>query len=616
MKPKFMLRSNFSSRKIIYYQVIAFFTIAFLFSNCSKDVVGDSNLAGNNVVIDIEGVVDITNVELQASSSIQSLYQENNNLNNSDRSYYSFDGLNAFTSSEFTSMNENFVQNENQPSGYVTPSKPIIKSATVTPLSANYLYRVVLYDKSTNPSTFVSSTLGTAGSALSIPIEKGKNYDYAVFSFNSTQDPGESNSTLTTTNTIDLLYANGTFSVPGFSGDGENVTIPLKITLAHKLACVSVEVSAANYPGNITALTASLGAANYFQTGTMELRTGNISNLTQSNVSMSMTFATPSASTRIATYYTAGSTAVNPFAVTLNTFSMLSTDATPVARTLSAPQTFTWTTLVPAAGKKFRAIIDFVKLDETKLKIFSVGGAGSGITTNTNSGIYKVLKSSSNFGPSASSIVKTNGLNWVINTTNTATSGALTASAVSAYNLIYISYGYNLTPSDTVTLRDFLAAGKTVIMATESNDDDEVSFINKRMGSISTSTDFSEWNTNNGITTSSTLLNGRFGDGRSKTVGNNSSSGRAILGISSSNKIEILATKSDNSSLVVFCKEKNSKLYWAGDGGFAVHATDYPFLLNANLVPISGSFTTGSPTNVSNSILLMNIITQALIDAQ
>ncbi|MHC8949589.1 hypothetical protein [Sphingobacterium hungaricum] len=585
-------------------------------TSCKKEMQSEELSDGSNVVFTLEGINEDESLDLLASTSkgfSNSLSSSSNQISTNKNNIVNMNGLVA----SFTLQESSNFSTAIDSTKLVSSSKSINKLAAVSILPNTVKYRLILYDKSTNPSTFVSSTLATPGTAIAIPVVKGKNYDWVAFSFNDNSDPGSSSTNIETDNR-DLLHAFGTTGViPGVGGDGTDVSVPIKITLKHKLCKITVEINAANYVGNITALNASLASANYFSKGTLDLKTGTISDISAYTVPQAITF-TPAtaASIKTATYYTAGTTAINPFSVNLNNISILSNSIT---RAMATTQPFTWTTIVPGPSKNYTAKIEFLKLDRSKLKIISAGSSIYGIYNDSRSGLYQALVSTpNNFGPDG--IVATTSANWSI-TNFDATSGSLSTLNTGGYKFLYLGYAYQISAAEANAIIAFLDAGNTVFIATERPGSTGESSLLTIYAGTNSYTSWSYLATN----TSNAVLNGRFGDARGKTIGNDAGLGYVMTNTNSV-LIDVLASSSSSPLYVAFFKSKTRKLYWVGDGGFTVYSSSYatpgsangagsfPFLMNGSKVPYIGNWYTSS--NVSNSTVVLNILTQALVEAQ
>ncbi|MDV3927987.1 hypothetical protein CMT52_07970 [Elizabethkingia anophelis] len=197
--------------------------------------------------------------------------------------------------------------------------------AASTPITKGFSYRVLLYKN----GTFYSSTLGTSGNALDIPVKKGDTYDWVIYSYNDTgsiPDPGNTNTpTIPTPTNRDLIHASGTVTIPGKEGDGQEVKTPLSAVLKHKLAKIVVKLDASKYPADITSAAANFVSKNtYFQTGSFNLKNGQISNLsyyTADQINFGL-LVPNNQQIQTSDFYTVASTPINSLGVNLTSLSL------------------------------------------------------------------------------------------------------------------------------------------------------------------------------------------------------------------------------------------------------------------------------------------------------
>ncbi|WP_133638647.1 type 1 glutamine amidotransferase family protein [Sphingobacterium paludis] len=494
------------------------------------------------------------------------------------------------------------------------------KASSRSLLARNIKYRVVLYDRSTTPSTFVSTTLGTAGSPLYINVEKGKNYDWAVFSFNDENDPGDMQDVVNT-GSRDLLHAKGTTGViPGVSGDRKLYTVPIHVQLQHKLANVSVQVTAKNYPARITGISGILGRNSYFFRNKLDIKTGNfVDQHTHIAMSSTMAFSSVSGETdRVADYYTSSSSPISNFFIQLNTLS-LRTPSNDI-RTLSSPVQYRWNNISPVAGQRTIAKINIQPVQDIsgdRFRILSVGSAHHSLDPYSNySGSWHALHSDKNFGPTGT--YPTTNLNWSINyTPNPVTAYS---SDLSSYKMIFVAVGgAPARREDAQKLIDYVQQGGTLIWftATPLHAFDKIVWEHF----AGQGTTLPVFTTDGSKLSQHDVLNGVFGDARGKTFGNYAAGG---LGMSDFTKpVDVLAegipVRPATSSAVVWKARDYNFFYFATNGmqKYAQNAAEIaagvaPFLLTSrpDYVPTIGPW--GKQQDVSNSVLLMNVVAQTI----
>ncbi|TDS17544.1 hypothetical protein [Sphingobacterium paludis] len=490
------------------------------------------------------------------------------------------------------------------------------KASSRSLLARNIKYRVVLYDRSTSPSTFVSTTLGTAGSPLYINVEKGKNYDWAVFSFNDENDPGDMQDVVNT-GSRDLLHARGTTgTIPGVSGDKQLYTVPIHVRLQHKLANVSVQVTAKNYPARITGISGVLGRNNYFFRNKLDIKSGNFADQhTQIAMGSAMAFKTASGDTdRVADYYTSSLTAISDFFIQLNTLS-LRTPSNDI-RTLSSPVQYRWNNISPVAGQRTIAKINIQPVQDIsgdRFKILSIGEATYGFYNQRNSGIWLALHSGKNFGPQGT--YPTTNLNWDV-TYRTPSLTAFDDILTGNYKMVFVSYAVVIhRPQIADLINTYVDRGGTIIWFTQIPTHPNDRLVWERFtGSQASGTPYSGYG---GTFNQNPLLNGPFGDARGTTYGEDALLGAGISNVSSN--AEVLAVHGTNPNNILAWKAKDKDFYYFADGGFQRYIPvagpgfgDHPFLLTAapDYVPRIGPWY--KQENVSNSVVFMNIIAKTI----
>ncbi|MGN2373696.1 hypothetical protein ACTFAO_08535 [Sphingobacterium spiritivorum] len=228
-------------------------------------------------------------------------------------------------------------------------------------MTDGYKYRVVVLDANGDLVGAVQATAKTDGSAqvetAKIDVVKGGTYYWYAYSYNEAADvpvlSDEVNPVFTPSYDKDLLHAQGTVTA-GTGAGQQDKQIP--ITFKHALAKVTVRVDASLRNEAITALTATLGSNNYFTAGTFSLNVlaGTVAWAPGAahTTSGTIPFAdfpvagTATGSVRQASFYTMGTTAVNPFIVDINQLRMGTTDL------ITTSTTVNFNSIKPAIGKE------------------------------------------------------------------------------------------------------------------------------------------------------------------------------------------------------------------------------------------------------------------------
>ncbi|WP_048508449.1 hypothetical protein [Chryseobacterium angstadtii] len=257
--------------------------------------------------------------------------------------------------------------------------------------------------------------------------------------------------------------------------------------------------------------------------------------------------------------------------------------------------------------------------DLSKLKILALGASPYSIDTgNNNSGLALAMNSANNFGPSGT--VKTIN-SWNVTRRNV-TGGGVSDLNTGGYKMLIVGYAYDVSNSSDLNLiLNFVNNGGTVLWFTESRGTFTVQLVSALSGGSVSLGDWADCTAAN--SSANDVLTGDFGDARGKVYGNDACIGRDLRGGFNPNVIDILSRSVTTNNPVAF-KYKTKEFYWFGDGGMSVYigsappvnSNSYPWLLDNNRRPVMGQW--GSPlrSNVSNSAMLMNIISKALRNAQ
>ncbi|AZA78099.1 hypothetical protein EG347_11535 [Chryseobacterium sp. G0186] len=257
----------------------------------------------------------------------------------------------------------------------------------------------------------------------------------------------------------------------------------------------------------------------------------------------------------------------------------------------------------------------------SKLKILSVGLAPWGIDSSVNSGLGVVMENPyifSSYYPGGSNTAapfQTIG-NWDI-TRRSVASGGINDLNNSGYKLLLVGYTYDITASEIASVQAFVNNGGTVIWYSEVNSVNTANLVRTYVGQGATMSALGDCYANN---TGSSILVGDFGDARLMKYGNDACNPKSWSGVNF-NLIEPLSFSPTNQNIVGF-KSKTSEFYWFGDGGMTfysggvppVSGNRYPWLLDGGQRPVIGTW--NNQTNISNSVMMMNIIVKAMKAAQ
>lgn len=241
-------------------------------------------------------------------------------------------------------------------------------------------YRLLLYNKA--DGAFVSSSLLESGVNAAVDANIGTEYLWYALSYNNEEevpDVDPLNPVLDLPGGKDVLYASGEVAVPVEAAYGTNV--PLGIVFKHSLARVAIELNTMGMFANMNSAAVSVSGL-AVKTGTMDLRTGEISNLsdyTQTLDYSNFVDVDPLYQDRkIAYAYTAEATPMTDLTVTITDLELQLDDNSvrSFASLLSAnPSVFTFN-VTPVIGTSYKAIVNLI---ESPLTVGSVRWARQNI---------------------------------------------------------------------------------------------------------------------------------------------------------------------------------------------------------------------------------------------
>lgn len=241
-----------------------------------------------------------------------------------------------------------------------------------------------------------------------------------------------------------------------------------------------------------------------------------------------------------------------------------------------------------------------------------------------------LMRNTANFGRDDNSIVKVENLNMITRSLPNATNlrNYINSDKI---DIIWISIsGVNRGLEDVLT--EFVNDKKGVLILSQEANLSDLSHLIDRIGSVVTTS------TAPGVTQGSTvytqsnlvsaiddpILNGSFGDIRSKYLGNDATNGFYWSGFPA-DKYTVLATKSDDTSWAWSLKHKTKGFVIVGDGGWlqgtinnaSSSASAYPTLSTNIGVPLSRpGFTkvrsSSDKVNVENAFFLVNMMEWAI----
>jgi len=247
-------------------------------SSCSKDTSNDIPVDPNDLtglIVDVSGIVDETEENKQNDSlgGAKASISKESIKSNAKEEVYNFDGFmaTAKSGSESEISKRSVIKNISNNSSSAQGNK-------AAAMGIGIKYRVLLFNPDGSLFTSVQCISGTK---TSIPVLKNVAYTWVAYSFNNqddiSQDSGNNPTVQTKQNTA-MLYATGgttTIKVEGTGNQNKNLNINFKF----KTSRFALVIDATPLAGAVKSAEAELVNTNIFKTGTLNLKTGAISNL-------------------------------------------------------------------------------------------------------------------------------------------------------------------------------------------------------------------------------------------------------------------------------------------------------------------------------------------------
>ena len=358
---KFLLRNK-------VHMVALLALLGLLMLKCAKEK-QEPQLSGDGSKL----IVNVTGINEQASPSTAQGKASSRNDQSAKKSgilakdihhYQNFDALISIKQTEESSSGSKIKSSSKSGSQNALISKAMEEGVK---------YRLLLYTKQ---GSFVSSHLLTSGIAAEIDINQSEDYVWYALSYNNTvnvPDVDPANPVLSLPANEDVLYANGEILL---SSAAQKDNIPLSIVFDHSFARIVIELNSMGMFADMISANVELAGAT-MQTGTMDLRTGVISELT--DVSQTIDFSSfkdvqpPYADRKSVYLYTAAETVLEDLTVTLKGLELALDDGSTRSFTnlLDTPSVFTFE-LAPILGSSHTAQINLI---ESTLNRFYVGWA-------------------------------------------------------------------------------------------------------------------------------------------------------------------------------------------------------------------------------------------------
>ncbi|KGE15040.1 fimbrillin family protein [Sphingobacterium deserti] len=499
-------------------------------------------------------------------------------------------------------------------------------------------YRILLYEKASG--TFYRSYVATAGTKLEIDVVKSQEYNWIAYSYNNTKDvplPASTASpTINTPTDTELLYASGSVTAA-------QQQVPLLITFAHKLAKISLSLNTEGMYADIVHVRAALETADYVRSGTFDLRTGLTGNLVSLSTSeIDFQDADPSSKNlKVATFYTADPDKLRAITIQISSLSVKYPNGTTEdVVTDAAPMRSSFGPYNPAIGKEAIANLNLWKVLKTKKMVHVGRVAGFGYSASDMAS-YNMLANSRNFGNLSSSLVKMQPFTHV--TVNA--DGRLLSQLNAAVkpDIILMAVYYNMSRAEIEALADYTRAGGVVLLFTDNAGGiPEQNAHLDYLKNVFNTTSIQRGSVGGGgyvfplANHDDIILNGPFGDIRSRAWGEDASLTTILEGLPASDVTIYSGASAVNSTTArtgaTMFKHNSLNLFWIGDGGFLSNTSArgnvpsliaFPFATDQNDFPVKkssygvgGNGHAAGSLSVYNSVVFANAMAWAVMRAE
>lgn len=310
-----------NKKHFLYKLTYAFITIASILfmTSCKKDSQTTGSNDPSKLIFSVAGVEDPITVNTKLGSINGNVNTANNIASITTIPLGNSKDIFLEVSSEKGKMESILADNS---SGDIK-SKINTKLAATSPLETNKSYKIFIYE--TGGGAYVTSAIAKAGTPTEIWVDETKTYDWYAVSYNEVdQQPltliTEANFQVQTPIQKDLLYASGT----GISTAQQKE--PIGINFVHKVAVVSLKVDASLLGASLQSVVAKFNRADYFNTATLNLRTGTIGATTTQNIEDVIFTPDGSQNTMSANYYTANPANLTALTVSFEQINVQKTD--------------------------------------------------------------------------------------------------------------------------------------------------------------------------------------------------------------------------------------------------------------------------------------------------
>ncbi|UIR56375.1 hypothetical protein LZQ00_00770 [Sphingobacterium sp. SRCM116780] len=260
--------------------IVALFAIGLTqsFVSCSKNEESAKIAAdGSSVLFNIAGIQDPNETSTVGTAASNEKQARSTNTGNIQK-IYNFSDFDVETSQAAPQTQTSIIQVGNG----VLSSGNQARTLRAAVMATGIKYRVMIYNNATG--AFVTSVELTAGQADPIPLEKGVEYAYYAFSYNTTASIADLNHTTPTVPTkqdADFLFVNGTFTIPNINPN-QVVNINQALIFTRKVMRIGAVVDTRGLGARIVSANVKYTVAGNFYTGNFDLKSNTMTKATPS----------------------------------------------------------------------------------------------------------------------------------------------------------------------------------------------------------------------------------------------------------------------------------------------------------------------------------------------
>lgn len=561
--------------------MVAVFSLFMLVvSSCQKEVVNLSHSGPPSILVKISGVEDENRINVSSNTKSASNAGHMGKLNSETSDFneeiIALNGFQAVVNSSELPMSTGSFPKLSARAGIKAKSSSNFKSSG-SPMSDGITYRIMLYEKSNG--VFYKSFLARAGTALTIPVEKGKVYQWYAYSYNTDEEIKEpadlSNPSLITPVDRDLMYDSGEIAT-------DVANTPLPITFKHKLGQVLLEINTKDLYGVVNNTTATFASETYFNTGTFHIRDGSTTDI-KPYIVKTAKFVNVDTNFRNITearFYTADPSKLEKVEITIRSLTAkMITGKTEELIKPTLPRTITYSNFSPQIGKILKGSLDIFRILRVKTILHASRNTEHGFAAGQASS-FNLIDQSKNFGPNKGNIVRSMGFKHINVTVNINLKEELRKAVKPDIVIIGQEFFYDV-PTQAELLNYIKEGGVLLLMSDAADTPVEYKIaLQKFLNSVFNVASIQSSYVNNPSGGSlyrlgnfqDPILNGPFGDVRDKLWGDDYTKTTTLTGIPEDYIIPYsnahAINRADKPDGVTMFRHKFYNFMWIGDGGF------------------------------------------------